>query len=31
MVAGIYLALALAFSFLFRAIYRFALDYPDRR
>ena len=30
-VAGIYLALALAFSFLFRAIYRLALDYPDRR
>lgn len=30
-VAGIYLALALAFSFLFRAVYRLALDYPDRR
>lgn len=30
-VAGIYLALALAFSLLFRAIYRAALDYPDRR
>ncbi|HEX7889371.1 MAG TPA: amino acid ABC transporter permease [Ramlibacter sp.] len=30
-VAAIYLALALAFSFLFRAIYRMALHYPDRR
>ncbi|HEY1228551.1 MAG TPA: amino acid ABC transporter permease [Ramlibacter sp.] len=30
-VAGIYLALALAFSLLFRAVYRLALDYPDRR
>jgi polar amino acid transport system permease protein len=30
-VAGIYLALALAFSLLFRTIYRVALDYPDRR
>jgi polar amino acid transport system permease protein len=30
-VAAIYLALALAFSFLFRSIYRMALDYPDRR
>ena len=30
-VAGIYLALALAFSLLFRSIYRAALDYPDRR
>lgn len=30
-VAGIYLALALAFSALFRAVYRLALDYPDRR
>ena len=30
-VAGIYLALALAFSGLFRLVYRLALDYPDRR
>ena len=30
-VAGIYLALALAFSLLFRVIYRAALNYPDRR
>jgi polar amino acid transport system permease protein len=30
-VAAIYLALALAFSGLFRLVYRFALDYPDRR
>lgn len=30
-VAAIYLALALAFSFLFRVIYRMALHYPDRR
>ena len=30
-VALIYLALALAFSALFRSIYRWALDYPDRR
>ena len=30
-VALIYLALALAFSFLFRVIYQFALNYPDRR
>jgi polar amino acid transport system permease protein len=30
-VAGIYLALALAFSALFRAIYQVALNYPDRR
>jgi len=30
-VAAIYLALALAFSLLFRAIYRVALNYPDRR
>jgi len=30
-VAGIYLALALAFSLLFRFIYGAALDYPDRR
>jgi polar amino acid transport system permease protein len=30
-VALIYLALAVAFSTLFRAIYRLALDYPDRR
>ena len=30
-VALIYLLLAMAFSALFRVIYRFALDYPDRR
>ena len=30
-VAGVYLALALAFSLLFRFIYGAALDYPDRR
>nr|WP_207189960.1 amino acid ABC transporter permease [Ramlibacter ginsenosidimutans] len=30
-VAAIYLALALAFSGLFRLVYRLALDYPDRR
>jgi polar amino acid transport system permease protein len=30
-VAAIYLALALAFSALFRLVYRLALDYPDRR
>jgi len=30
-VAGIYLVLAMAFSALFRGIYRWALDYPDRR
>ena len=30
-VTGIYLALALAFSLLFKTIYRHALDYPDRR
>jgi polar amino acid transport system permease protein len=30
-VAGIYLALALAFSALFRLVYRLALNYPDRR
>jgi polar amino acid transport system permease protein len=30
-VAAIYLVLALAFSALFRSIYRWALDYPDRR
>ena len=30
-VAAIYLALALAFSFLFRVVYRMALHYPDRR
>jgi polar amino acid transport system permease protein len=30
-VAGIYLVLALAFSLLFRAVYRAALNYPDRR
>jgi len=30
-VAAIYLALAMAFSLLFRAIYQFALNYPDRR
>jgi len=30
-VAVIYLALALAFSALFRFVYRLALDYPDRR
>ncbi len=30
-VAAIYLALALAFSTMFRAVYRRSLDYPDRR
>lgn len=30
-VAAIYLVLAMAFSLLFRAIYRAALNYPDRR
>ncbi|HWI82743.1 amino acid ABC transporter permease [Ramlibacter sp.] len=30
-VAAIYFVLALAFSGLFRAVYRWALDYPDRR
>jgi polar amino acid transport system permease protein len=30
-VAGIYLALAVLFSFLFRLVYRLALHYPDRR
>jgi polar amino acid transport system permease protein len=30
-VALIYLLLAMAFSALFRVIYRYALDYPDRR
>lgn len=30
-VAAIYLVLALAFSVLFRALYRWRLDYPDRR
>jgi polar amino acid transport system permease protein len=30
-VAVIYLALATAFSALFRLIYQWALDYPDRR
>lgn len=30
-VAAIYLALAMAFSLLFRAIYQIALNYPDRR
>ncbi|MDE2605264.1 MAG: amino acid ABC transporter permease [Burkholderiales bacterium] len=30
-VAAIYLVLALAFSVLFRLVYRLALDYPDRR
>jgi polar amino acid transport system permease protein len=30
-VAGIYLMLALSFSALFRLIYRFALNYPERR
>jgi polar amino acid transport system permease protein len=30
-VACIYLALALLFSFLFRAVYQAALNYPDRR
>jgi polar amino acid transport system permease protein len=30
-VAAIYLALALAFSALFRAVYRWTLNYPDRR
>jgi polar amino acid transport system permease protein len=30
-VALIYMLLAMAFSALFRVIYRFALDYPDRR
>ena len=30
-VALIYLLLAMAFSVLFRVIYRYALDYPDRR
>jgi preprotein translocase subunit SecF len=30
-VALIYLALAMAFSALFRFVYRLALDYPDRR
>jgi polar amino acid transport system permease protein len=30
-VAGIYLALAIAFSLLFRLVYQLALNYPDRR
>ncbi|HZV92413.1 MAG TPA: ABC transporter permease subunit, partial [Caldimonas sp.] len=30
-VAGIYLALALSFSTLFRVVYRHAFNYPDRR
>ena len=30
-VAAIYLALAIAFSALFRAVYRWTLNYPDRR
>lgn len=30
-VAAIYLLLAIAFSAFFRAVYRWALDYPDRR
>ena len=30
-VTAIYLALALAFSFLFRVVYKLALHYPDRR
>lgn len=30
-VAGIYFALALLFSLLFRTVYRMALNYPDRR
>jgi polar amino acid transport system permease protein len=30
-VAGIYLVLALLFTFLFRVVHRLALDYPDRR
>ena len=30
-VAGIYLLLALAFSALFRLVYKVSLNYPDRR
>jgi len=30
-VTGIYLLMAMAFSFLFRVIYRISFNYPDRR